>query len=143
MDYSDLSDDLKRFKTLTNNHHIIMGRKTFESFPKPLPNRMHIVISRQNNYNVPNGVIVVNTLEDAIDATKKDSQPFIIGGGEIYKQTLNQAQRIYLTQIHRTIDGDTYYPTWDQNLFALKEFGNIYTRLMNPTTDIPMARMVP
>ena len=82
-----LSDDLKRFKSLTNGHHIIMGRKTFESFPKPLPNRIHVVISRQPNFQVPQGVIVVNTLQDALDVAKKDSQPFIIGGGEIYKQS--------------------------------------------------------
>ena len=67
-----LSDDLKRFKNLTNGHHIIMGRKTFESFPKPLPNRTHIVITRQENYNVPEGVIVVNSLADAIDKAKED-----------------------------------------------------------------------
>jgi len=70
-----LSDDLKRFKTLTNGHHIIMGRKTYESFPKPLPNRIHLVITRQKDYQVPNDVIVVNSLEEAITYSKKDVQP--------------------------------------------------------------------
>ena len=83
-----LSDDLKRFKKLTSGHHIIMGRKTFESFPKPLPNRTHIVITRQDQYQAPHGVIVVNSLEDALDAARHDQQPFIIGGGEIYKQAM-------------------------------------------------------
>ncbi|WP_299226891.1 dihydrofolate reductase [uncultured Psychroserpens sp.] len=106
-----LSDDLKRFKSLTNGHHIIMGRKTFESFPKPLPNRTHIVITRQEAYSVPDGVIVVNSLEDALDAAKKDMQPFIIGGGEIYKQSLALADKIEITRVHATFqDADTFFP---------------------------------
>ncbi|NNE33021.1 MAG: Pr2TM family membrane protein [Winogradskyella sp.] len=110
-----LSDDLKRFKTLTNGHHIIMGRKTFESFPKPLPNRTHIVITRQKNYEVPDGVIVVNNLADAIDASRKDKQPFIIGGGEIYKQAINLADKIELTRVHATFeDADTFFPEIDE-----------------------------
>ena len=110
-----LSDDLKRFKNLTNGHHIIMGRKTFESFPKPLPNRTHIVITRQENYNVPEGVIVVNSLADAIDKAKEDNQPFIIGGGEIYKQALLFADKIELTRVHHTFEGDTFFPEIDTN----------------------------
>jgi len=105
-----LSDDLKRFKSLTSGHTIIMGRKTFETFPKPLPNRKHIVISRQQNYKVPDGVIVVNNLEDAIDAAKGDAQPFIIGGGEIYKQAMPYARKIELTRVHETFDADTFFP---------------------------------
>lgn len=105
-----LSDDLKRFKALTSNHCIIMGRKTFESFSKPLPNRTHIVITRQQNYTVPNGVIVVHNIEDALDATKNDSQPFIIGGGEIYRQALPYADKIELTRVHETFNGDTFFP---------------------------------
>ena len=108
-----LSEDLKRFKSLTNGHHIIMGRKTFESFPKPLPNRTHIVISRQENYNVPDGVILVNNLEDAIDAAKNDSQPYIIGGGEIYKQALSLATKIELTRVHESFEADTFFPELD------------------------------
>lgn len=109
-----LSNDLKRFKQLTNGHHIIMGRKTFESFPKPLPNRTHIVITRQREYEVPDGVIVVNSLEDAIDAAKSDKQPFIIGGGEIYKQSMALADKIELTRVHSTFkDADTFFPSID------------------------------
>ncbi|MCB4806731.1 dihydrofolate reductase [Tamlana sp. 62-3] len=117
-----LSDDLKRFKALTSGHHIIMGRKTFESFPKPLPNRTHIVITRQKNYEVPSGVIVVNNLQDAIDAAKSDSQPFIIGGGEIYKQALTFASKIELTRVHHSFEADTFFPEIDESIW--KETAN-------------------
>ncbi|ALJ05222.1 dihydrofolate reductase [Pseudalgibacter alginicilyticus] len=119
-----LSDDLKRFKNLTNGHHIIMGRKTFESFPQPLPNRTHVVITRQQNYQVPNGVIVVNNLEDAIDASKNDSQPFIIGGGEIYKQAMTVANKIELTRVHNDFEADTFFPEIDPS--AWEEVSNTY-----------------
>ncbi|WP_452223258.1 dihydrofolate reductase [Lacinutrix chionoecetis] len=112
-----LRDDLKRFKALTSGHHIIMGRKTFESFPKPLPNRTHIVISRQKDYQVPFGVLVVNSLEDAIDAASGDSQPFIIGGGEIYKQAMPLASKIELTRVHATFDADTFFPVIDKTIW--------------------------
>ena len=119
-----ISDDLKRFKTLTSGHHIIMGRKTFESFPKPLPNRTHIVISRQPNYKVPAGVIVVNNLDDALDAAKDDSQPFIIGGGDIYKQAMAFANKIELTRVHASFDADTFFPKIDASVWkeVNKEF---------------------
>ncbi|ULC59346.1 dihydrofolate reductase [Flaviramulus sp. BrNp1-15] len=119
-----LSDDLKRFKNLTNGHHIIMGRKTFESFPKPLPNRTHVVITRQENYKAPNGVIIVNNLEDAIDASKNDTQPFIIGGGEIYKQALAFADKIELTRVHENFEADTFFPKIDSNIW--KETANVF-----------------
>lgn len=111
-----LSDDLKRFKRLTNGHHIIMGRKTFESFPKPLPNRTHIVISRNSNYEVPAGVLVAGNIEEAIDLAKQDEQPFIIGGGEIYKQSLPYVKRIELTRVHATFNNaDTFFPEINNN----------------------------
>jgi len=119
-----LSDDLKRFKTLTNGHHIIMGRKTFESFPKPLPNRTHVVITRQANYMVPKGVIVVNTLEDALDVSKQDNKPFIIGGGEIYKQALSFADTIELTKVHKHFEADTFFPKIDRTVW--KEIAQIH-----------------
>ena len=119
-----LSDDLKRFKKLTNGHHIIMGRKTFESFPKPLPNRTHIVISRQENYQVPSGVIVVNNLEDAFDAARSDKQPFVIGGGEIYKQAMPFADKIELTRVHENFEADTFFPKIDTSIW--KEVSNTY-----------------
>ena len=113
-----LSDDLKRFKKLTSGHHIIMGRKTFESFPKPLPNRTHVVITRQKDYQAPDGVIIVNNLEDALDAARKDNQPFIIGGGEIYKQSLALADKLEITRVHGTFEGaDTYFPDIDLSIW--------------------------
>ncbi|SFD10739.1 dihydrofolate reductase [Algibacter pectinivorans] len=119
-----LSDDLKRFKALTNGHHIIMGRKTFESFPKPLPNRTHVVITRQEDYSAHAGVIVVHSLEDAIDAARKDSNPYIIGGGQIYKQAMAIADKIELTRVHENFDADTYFPEIDTNVW--KETANTF-----------------
>ena len=117
-----LSDDLKRFKALTNGHHIIMGRKTFESFPKPLPNRVHVVITRQKEYTVPNGVIVVNSLKDAIDASSSDTNPFIIGGGEIYTQAMSFADTIEMTRVHASFkNADTFFPEIDATQWAETE----------------------
>ncbi|MAZ54764.1 MAG: diacylglycerol kinase [Flavobacteriales bacterium] len=109
----DLKRDLSRFKNLTSGHHIIMGRKTFESFQKPLPNRVHIVITRQKNYPAPSGVIVVNSVKEAIECVVDDDQPFIIGGGEIYEQALKYASVIELTLVHSTFVGDTFFPKID------------------------------
>jgi dihydrofolate reductase len=105
-----LKNDLKRFKSLTSGHCIIMGRKTFESFPKPLPNRTHIVITRQKNYTAQEGVVVVNSLEAAIKKAEQDTNPFIIGGGEIYKQALNVVDIIEFTRVHHSFEGDTFFP---------------------------------
>lgn len=120
-----LSDDLKRFKKLTSGHHIIMGRKTFESFPKPLPNRTHIVITRQKNYKVPKGVIVVHTMKEAVSAaTVADAEPFVIGGGEIYKQAIPFATKIELTRVHHEFEGDTFFPEIDMKNW--KEVSNTF-----------------
>lgn len=121
-----LSDDLKRFKTLTSGHHIIMGRKTFESFPKPLPNRTHIVITRQKDYTAPDGVIIVHSLEDAIDAAKSDKQPFIIGGGQIYEQAMNLADKIELTRVHEDFEADAFFPEIDTTVW--KETHNVFNK---------------
>ena len=120
-----LSDDLKRFKKLTSGHCIIMGRKTFESFPKPLPNRTHIVITRQSDYKAPDGVIIVNSLEDALDAARKDQQPFIIGGGEIYKQAISLMDKLEITRVHHSFEGaDTFFP--EVNASVWKEVNSIF-----------------
>ncbi|MGC6432099.1 MAG: dihydrofolate reductase [Jejuia sp.] len=121
-----LSDDLKRFKALTSGHHIIMGRKTFESFPKPLPNRTHIVITRQKDYKVPSGVIVAHSIDDAIDAAKNDTQPFIIGGGQIYKQAMTLVDKIELTRVHETFEADAFFPEIDASVW--KETSNIFNK---------------
>ena len=104
-----LPDDFKRFKQLTTGHHIIMGRKTFESFPKPLPNRIHIVITRNKRYR-PEGSIVAYSMKKALQLAKEDNQPFIIGGGEIYKLGMKVADKIELTRIHKAFEADTFFP---------------------------------
>lgn len=104
-----LPDDFKRFKQLTTGHHIIMGRKTFESFPKPLPNRTHIVITRQKDYN-PENCIVVGSMKEAIEKTPQDEDAFIIGGGEIYNLGLPFADKIELTRVHSEFEADAFFP---------------------------------
>jgi dihydrofolate reductase len=105
-----LPDDFKRFKTLTSEHYIIMGRKTFESFPKPLPNRTHVIITRNKSYETPDGCIVVSSLEEAIKVCPKNEEVFIIGGGEIYKQSIDMADKVELTRVHTTVEADTFFP---------------------------------
>lgn len=104
-----LPEDFKRFKTLTSGHHIIMGRKTFESLPKMLPNRTHIIITRQKNY-APEGCIVVKSLKEALKKVPKNEKAYIIGGGEIYKQAISVADKIELTRVHQSFDADTIFP---------------------------------
>ena len=113
-----LPDDFKRFKTLTSGHFIIMGRKTFESFPKPLPNRTHVIISRQANYQ-PEGCIVVNSLEQAIAVCPKTEEVFIIGGGEIYRQSIAVADKLDLTKVHANFEADTHFPEIDLSQWQL------------------------
>ena len=115
-----LPDDFKRFKQLTTGHHIIMGRKTFESFPKPLPNRTHVVITRNKNYK-KEGALVVNSMQEAIEIAREDPQPFIIGGGEIYKIGLEYAAKIELTRVQGNFDADTYFPEIPKKEWLLKE----------------------
>ena len=117
-----LSKDLIRFKNLTKGHHVIMGRKTFESMPKALPNRTNVVITRNKNYTAEN-ITVVDSLENALKVCKDDPQPFIIGGGEIYRIGLTYAKRIELTRVYHNFEGDTTFPQIDKNLW--KEVKNI------------------
>lgn len=112
-----LPADLKRLKSLTIHKPIIMGRKTFLSLGKPLPHRHHIVITRDKNFNVPEGVSVVFSLQDAIDKAKQDKTDEIIifGGAEIFRKSLPLVTRMYLTIIHKTMEGDTYFPEWNHS----------------------------
>ena len=114
-----LPDDFKRFKTITSGHYIIMGRKTFESFPKPLPNRTHIIITRQKNYEIPEGCLLASSLQKAINLCPKNEEVFIIGGGEIYKQAIAIVDKIDLTRVHTTIEADTFFPEIDTNTWEL------------------------
>ena len=125
-----LSNDLKRFKNLTTNHSVIMGRKTFESLPNPLPDRNNIVITRDTNYSKPN-IQVCSSIEDAINLTKTDTQPFIIGGGEIYSQTINIVDKIELTRVHKEFDGDAYFPEIPLDIFELINEENYNSDLEN------------
>ena len=126
----NLPNDLKRFKNLTTNHSVIMGRKTFESLPNPLPDRDNIVITRDTNYSKPN-IQVCSSIEDAINLTKTDTQPFIIGGGEIYTQTINIVDRIELTRVHEEFDGDAYFPEIPLDIFELINEENYNSDLEN------------
>jgi dihydrofolate reductase len=114
-----LPDDFKRFKALTSGHYIVMGRKTFESFPKPLPNRTHVIITRQKDYEVPEGCIVVNSLTKAIEISPENEEIFIIGGGQIYKQSIEIADKIELTRVHTTVEADTFFPEIDETIWEI------------------------
>jgi dihydrofolate reductase len=109
-----LPNDFKRFKLLTSGHHIIMGRKTFESFEKPLPNRTHIIITRQHNYKA-DGCIIVESMENALDACPSNEDSFIIGGGEIYSLGMPYADKLEITRVHESFDADAYFPEIDKN----------------------------
>lgn len=107
--------DLKFFKQTTSGHTVIMGRKTFDSVGKPLPNRRNIVITRDTDLRIA-GAEVVNSLDEALSITQNEEKPvFIIGGAEIYRQALPKTDLLYLTTIHHQFDADTFFPEFDRN----------------------------
>lgn len=113
-----LPDDMKFFMNTTKNHYVIMGRKNYDSLHekfKPLPHRTNIVVTRQKNFQAP-GCIVTHNVKDAIDQAKKgnETEAFIIGGAEIYKIALPDADRLYLTEIKADVDGDTFFPPFNK-----------------------------
>jgi dihydrofolate reductase len=108
-----LSADLKRFKSLTMGHHIIMGRKTWESLGRPLPGRTSIVVTRQANFRPPAEVCVAHSLDEALHHAATDDRPFVIGGGEIYSQALDRATDLYVTWVEANVEGDTRFPPVD------------------------------
>ena len=108
-----LPADLKHFRNTTTGHAILMGRKTYESFGKPLPNRTHVIITSEKNYPAPPGGIVVNSVQAALKAVEDNDEIFIVGGASLYSQTLPYAHRLYLTLIHATVKGDAYFPEFD------------------------------
>jgi dihydrofolate reductase len=112
----DLPDDLKRFKRLTMGHSIIMGRKTFESIGKPLPGRTNIVVTRNPQYQ-PHGCRVAHSFKEALTISQdiEDEEVFIIGGAGLFRQALDIADRIYLTQIHAQVQADVFFPQYDQS----------------------------
>ncbi len=105
----NIPEDMKHFRETTRGHTVIMGRKTFESIGKALPNRRNIVITRDANYR-KDGVDVTNSLEEAILLCENSEEVFIIGGGEIYKQALPFASKLYITHVHKEYDADTFFP---------------------------------
>lgn len=109
--------DMKFFKDKTTGHCVVTGRKNYESIPekfRPLPDRSNVVVTRQKNYTAP-GAIVINTLEDAINVakSKNETELFIIGGANIYEQTIATANRLYITWVHHTFEGDAFFPAID------------------------------
>src|SRR5690554_2923966 len=115
-----LSDDLKRFKKLTLGGYIIMGRKTFESLPGILPERQHIVITRNPEFQAE-GIVVVQSLEQALDLIPSDKEAFVVGGGEIYKQAIDIADKIELTRVHHQFEADTFFPEIDLSKWELTD----------------------
>lgn len=111
-----LPADLKRFKQVTTGHHILMGRNTFESIGKPLPNRTTIIITRNNNY-FQNGCLIANSIEQAIELAKNDDKIFIIGGAQIYKEALKNklVDKLDITLVHEEFEADVFFPEIDSN----------------------------
>ncbi|QOD60314.1 dihydrofolate reductase [Polaribacter haliotis] len=113
-----LPADLKRFKKVTSGHHILMGRNTFESIGKPLPNRTTIIITRNNNY-FKDGCLIANSIEDAIKLAKEDSEIYIIGGAQIYKEAIanNLVDQLDITLVHHEFEADVYFPEIDPKIW--------------------------
>lgn len=107
-----LPNDLRHFKRLTSGHPIIMGRKNYESIGRPLPERTNIVVTRKSGYVAP-GCVVVHSIEAALDAAGAATEIFVIGGAELYAQTLARAQRLYVTWVHADVEGATLFPEVD------------------------------
>jgi dihydrofolate reductase len=111
-----LSADLKHFRMLTTGHSVIMGRRTFESIGRPLPSRTNIVISRQKDGPLLEGILKVNSFETAIETAKNhagNEEIFIIGGGNVYEQAIKITDKVYLTEVKACIEGDTFFPALD------------------------------
>ncbi|MFQ3297864.1 MAG: dihydrofolate reductase [Polaribacter sp.] len=113
-----LPADLKRFKKVTTGHYIVMGRNTFESIGRPLPNRTTIIITRNKNY-FKEGCLIANSLEQAVEMSKEEAQVFIIGGAQIYKETIakNLAQQLDITLVHKDFEADVYFPEIDAKIW--------------------------
>lgn len=113
-----LPADLKRFKKVTSGHHILMGRNTFESIGKPLPNRTTVIITRNNDYTFE-GCVVVNSIEKAIEVAKEDAHVFIIGGAQIYQQAMASGlvDQLDITQVHQEFEADVFFPEIDFNIW--------------------------
>lgn len=117
-----IPEDLKRFKKLTTGKTIVMGRKTFESLPGILPNRKHIIITRNMNYAYESdNVEIVHNLKDILKYKDCKEEFFIIGGGKIYAEFLPYCEKLYLTKVHSNQNGDTFFPKFDINNYKILE----------------------
>jgi dihydrofolate reductase len=121
-----LSADLRRFRELTMGHHIIVGRKTFESIGRALPGRRTIIVTRNENYQSPNdseNLSIVHSVEEAIEMAREreETEVFVCGGAEIYAQTLRLADRLYLTFVETEADADVFFPKWDESEWEVRE----------------------
>ncbi|SNS50220.1 dihydrofolate reductase [Belliella buryatensis] len=116
-----LSSDLKLFKKYTTGHHIIMGRKTYESMGKPLPNRTSIVISRNKDFEVPEGHFLAHSLEEAIQLgiSRNLDQVFIIGGAQIYKEAIQFCDEMIITEVQAAPEGDAFFPEFDRKAWKI------------------------
>ncbi len=123
--------DLKHFKAVTIGHTIIMGRKTYESIGRPLPERKNIVVTRQEDFKAE-GCEVVNSLQDAVDLCLREQEVFIVGGGEIYKQAIHAADKIYLTRIYGMFEGDTVFPEINFSEWRLTKYLKHHSDAKNP-----------
>ncbi|OGS98252.1 MAG: diacylglycerol kinase [Gallionellales bacterium RIFCSPLOWO2_12_FULL_59_22] len=108
-----IPEDLKHFKTLTMGHHMIMGHKTFESIGRPLPGRTTVVVSRDRNLKI-DGCIVAHSLAEALAACASDPEVFVVGGADIYAQSLGLADALYITEIRQDVAGDAWFPEFDR-----------------------------
>ncbi len=106
-------EDLKYFKSLTMGHHMIMGRKTFDSIGKPLPGRVSVIVTRNRDLKIE-GCIMAHSLDEAIAVCKDDNEIFIVGGAELYALALPMVNKLYITEIQQEFDGDTYFPEFDE-----------------------------
>ncbi|MBN1069286.1 dihydrofolate reductase [Clostridium botulinum] len=124
-----ISEDLKRFKEITSGKTIVMGRKTFESLPGVLPNRKHIILTRDKNFKVKSECVeIIYDFDELLNKYKNsDDEVFIIGGGEIYKQLLPYSNKLYLTKINKDFDGDTYFPQINYNDFKIDYESDVIT----------------
>lgn len=113
-----ISEDLKRFKAITTGHPVVMGRKTFESLGRPLPNRENVVVTRNPHY-FAEGVTIADSLGEAIGMFPADEEVFVIGGAEVYRQAMVLADRFYLTEVCRDYEGDTRFPEWNREEWEL------------------------
>ncbi|MEI7843774.1 MAG: dihydrofolate reductase [Gallionellaceae bacterium] len=107
-------EDLKHFKALTMGHHMIMGRKTFDSIGKPLPGRTTVIVTRNTELKVE-GCLVAHSIEQAIAACSGDNEIFVVGGAELYAQALPLVDKLYITEIQQDVEGDAHFPSFNRN----------------------------